>query len=82
MAALDLHCCVSVLSSCCKQGLCLSWSTGSGGTGLASLWPEESSQTRDQTHVPCIGRQILIYCTTREVPRQALEEGNMVAIVL
>ena len=27
----------------------------------------ESSQTRDQTCVPCIGRQILIHCTTREV---------------
>ena len=27
----------------------------------------ESSLTRDQTHVPCIGRQILIHCGTREV---------------
>ena len=27
----------------------------------------ESSQTRDWTHVPCIGRQILIHCTTTEV---------------
>ena len=27
-----------------------------------------SSQTRDQTHVPCIGRQILNHCATREVP--------------
>ena len=27
----------------------------------------ESSQTRDRSHVPCIGRQILIYWTTREV---------------
>ena len=26
-----------------------------------------SSQTRDQTRVPCIGRQILIHCTTRKV---------------
>ena len=26
-----------------------------------------SSQTRDRTCVPCIGRQILIVCTTREV---------------
>ena len=25
-----------------------------------------SSQTRDQTHVPCIGRRILDYGTTRE----------------
>ena len=27
----------------------------------------KSSQIRDWTHVPCIGRQILIHCTTREV---------------
>ena len=27
-----------------------------------------SSQTRDQTHVPCIGRQILNHWTAREVP--------------
>ena len=27
-----------------------------------------SSQTRDQTHVPCIGRQILNHWTTKEVP--------------
>ena len=27
----------------------------------------ESSQTRDQTHAPCIGRQILIHCTIKEV---------------
>ena len=27
-----------------------------------------SSQTRAQTRVPCIGRQILNCCTTREVP--------------
>ena len=27
-----------------------------------------SSWTRDQTHVPCIGRQVLNHCATREVP--------------
>ena len=27
-----------------------------------------SSQTKARTHVPCIGRQILNHCTTREVP--------------
>ena len=27
----------------------------------------ESLRTRDQTHVPCIGRCILIYCTSKEV---------------
>ena len=29
--------------------------------------PVESSWTRDQTHAPCVARQILIQCTTREV---------------
>ena len=38
--------------------------------GLAVLWRVESSWTRDQTHVPCIGRWILIHCATREVPKQ------------
>ena len=32
----------------------------------------ELSQTRDQKRVPCIGRQILIHCTTMEVPRLSL----------
>ena len=49
-------------------------STGSrcGGSVVAvhelscSPWHMESSWTRDQTQVPCIGRRILIHCTTRE----------------
>ena len=32
----------------------------------------ESSRTRAQTRVPCIGRRILNHCTTREVPRLLL----------
>ena len=39
-----------------------------GCTGLAVLQHVESSQTRDQTHVPCIGRQIPNHWTTREAP--------------
>ena len=35
--------------------------------GLVALQQVESSQTRDWTRVSCIGRQILIHCTTREV---------------
>ena len=31
------------------------------------MW-DLSSPTRDRTHVPCIGRQILDHWTTREVP--------------
>ena len=36
--------------------------------GLVAPQHVESSQTRDQTHVSCIGRQILIHGATREVP--------------
>ena len=35
---------------------------------LVALWHVESSQTRDQIHVPCIGRQLLHLWTTKEVP--------------
>ena len=55
-----------------------------GHMGLAALWHMGSSWTRDQTHVPCIGRQILIYCTTREVlalfltiPRESLRLAGL-----
>ena len=34
------------------------------------MW--ESSQTRARTRVPCIGRQILNHCTTREAPSNPL----------
>ena len=58
------------------------WSTGSRHADFSSfslwaqwLWPMRlaapqhvaSSRTRDQTHVPCIDRWIVIYCPTREV---------------
>ena len=35
---------------------------------LAALWHVGSSWTMGQTHVPCIGRQILYHWTTTEVP--------------
>ena len=37
-------------------------------TGLAALRHVGSSQTRARTRVPCIGRQILNHCATREAP--------------
>ena len=37
------------------------------GTGLSAMW-DLSSLTRGQTHIPCIGKQILNRLTTREVP--------------
>ena len=36
-------------------------------TGLVAPRHVESSWTRDRTHFACIGKQILIHCTTREV---------------
>ena len=64
------------------QGLLLFRGTGSRHAGFSSCSPwaqllwlmalvaprhVESSQTRNWTHVPCIGRQIPIHCATREV---------------
>ena len=37
--------------------------------GLVAPWHVGSSQTRDHTHVPCIGRQILNHWTTREAQK-------------
>ena len=47
-------------------------SCGSRAQLLRGMW--ESSQTRTRTHVPCIGRQILNHCATREALIFALEE--------
>ena len=43
---------------------------------LVALQHVGSSQTRVQTHVPCIGRQILNHCATREVPSQFFERKS------
>ena len=45
------------------------WQTGLVVVALGLVAPQQvgSSQTRDRTHVPCIGRQILNRWTTREV---------------
>ena len=37
-------------------------------TGLVAPRHAGSSQTRARTRVPCIGRQILNHCATRETP--------------
>ena len=39
------------------------------------MW-DLSSLTRDQTHVPCIGRQILNHWTTREVPVKVIFDSR------
>ena len=41
-------------------------------TGLVAPRHVGSSQTRGRTRVPCIGRQILNHCTTREAHRNVL----------
>ena len=43
--------------------------------GLVAPWQVESSQTRDRTRVPSIGRQIPKHWTTREGPLQGLGVG-------
>ena len=49
------------------------WASAVVAHGLScSMGHAESSQTRDGTRVPCIGRWILIHYTTREVPYSSL----------
>ena len=48
-------------------------------TGSAALQHGESSQTRDQTCVPYIGRQILNQWPTREVPILSILEQKVTA---
>ena len=43
-------------------------------TGPVALRHVGSSQTRAGTRVPCIGRQILNHCATREAPEKIFEE--------
>ena len=62
-----------VQASCCGGFYCCRvWAVGWRGFSSCGTWAEfpmyvESSWTRDQTHVPCIGRQILNHWTTRKV---------------
>ena len=39
-------------------------------TGFSCLRHMESSQTKDQTRVPCTGSRILIHCTTKEIQEE------------
>ena len=43
-------------------------------TGPAAPWHMGSSQTRARTRVPCIGRQTLNHCATREAPDHFLKK--------
>ena len=55
------------LSSCGSRAL--QHRLSSCGTGLVAPRHGGSSRTRARTRVPCIGRQILNHCATREVPK-------------
>ena len=41
---------------------------GSGACGLSSYIGNLNSPTRNQSHIPCVARQILNHWATREVP--------------
>ena len=81
---LDPGCCAPAFSSWGEQGLffivvaSLAAEHGLWVHGfqwlmaLAAPRHVGSSQTRDRTHVPCIGRQILTHFATREVLRENL----------
>ena len=46
--------------------------------GLVAPWHVGFSRTRNQTCVPCNGRQILIHCTTREVHLETTLEKRII----
>ena len=49
-------------------------------TGFLAPWHVGSSRARAQTCVPCIGRQILNHCATREAPEQMLLNSQCVQL--
>ena len=50
--------------------------------GFVTLRHMGSSQTKDQTSVLCITRQILNHWTTREVPKLAFLKTNPFVLIL
>ena len=71
LTTLGFHCCVQAFSSCGKY-LMLLFTAVRTAFSLC----HESSQTRDWTHIPCIGRLILNRWATREVLRSELGRGK------
>ena len=49
--------------------------------GLVAPWHVGSSQTRARTRVPCIGRQILNHCATREAPYVSIFKELILALL-
>ena len=74
-AAAALHC--SAQGSHCEHGLQGMRGSGVWHTGLVAS-RVESSQTRDRTRFPCIGRHILNHWTTREVHHYVLNDRTSV----
>ena len=72
--------CAGSSSLCTGFSRCRAWAPGCTGfstgtwaqqlrlAGLVASRHVESSQTRDRTRVPCIGRQTLNHGTTKEIP--------------
>ena len=68
----------SMGSTCTDFSSCSMWAQQLWHTGLVAPQHVGSSQTRDRTHVPCIDRQILNCCTTREVLQIFFLEHSLV----
>ena len=62
---LGLCCCLGVA---CGLSRCGTQAQELGYMGLVALRCVRSFRTRDRTHIPSMGRQILNHWTTREVP--------------
>ena len=56
-----------VVFSCGRPRAPGQWAAVVVALGLVASWHMEPSQTKDQTNVPCNGRQILNHWTTRKV---------------
>ena len=79
LTMLGLCCCMQALQWVGATLCCPAWAVGTQASavaahglqelrcmGLVVPWHVGSSQTRDWTCVPCVGRQILNHCTIRE----------------
>ena len=71
LVALGLHYSARVpqysdCSRCGAQALG-TWASVVATHGLSAPWHVKSSRTWDGSHIPCTGRESLMYCTTREV---------------
>ena len=67
-----LHCRGFSLAAACGLSIAVHGLRWLCHTGLVAPQHVESSWTRDQTPVPCLGRWILIHCATRKVPYKVI----------